>query len=520
MRGALLGLTGLLALFAVPGAALAGSCLEDDTVEGCFDRLSRAAQRSGLAPVRDAQQLGQRAALQQRETGIDTGLVASSLKNFLPLLSFSGLVGAAGDAGSQARTPLALDLNFLLPDGAEGRNGQLQLETLGQGELTRPLRRQLEAAGKAELISRLEDELEAFADSAASFSYSFQHFGFGRSFEDYGGRLDALMLQLAAVNTSDAERAAHRHRRRLLRDYAAWLPPTGGDFRFADVDCAGVTGQRCSAARAAEFARVRAELMQSVAASAEQFGAGTAALQDAVDTAGIGRFVDLVNNQPQITLTVRRLIRDPLVGAEFTSARLSYEWGEASLRRFERGPGRVCRQGGDDWANARRAAGSDCLQAYSRYVQSRADVLRDSPRWAASVEYADIGALDLVRAGDGIDLHLPGAERWAAALSYGRYLQLLPEALPGSTRLDAQARYEHYDGAVLHGERYVGQLVLTQKVGGLSLPFTLFYRSHDEFDLAGTDDLGGMIGLNYDLFGAASPLPALPDLAQVVPVLP
>lgn len=512
-------LLALLLLAALASPALAGRCLDEDTVEDCFERLSRQAQRAQLAPLRQAQQLGQRAALQQRETGIDTGLVASSLKNFLPLLSFSGLVGSGGDAAAQSRSPLALDLNFLVPEGAQGHNGQLQLETLGQGTLARPLKQQLEQAGQTELIGRLEDELNAFADSAASFSYSFQHYGFGREFEDYSARLDALMLQVSAASIGDAEREAHRRRRQLLRERADYLPDTGGNFRFEDIDCASVTGRRCTAAREQEFARVRAEIMSAVADSAEQFGAGTRAVQEGVTQAGIDRFVDLVNNQPQLTLVLRRLIRDPLVGAELTSARLSYEWGAANLRRFERGPGRVCARGGEDWANAQRAAGRDCLQAYANYVHAQADVLRDSPRWAASAEYADIGELDIVRAGDDIDLHLPGAQRWAAALSYGRYLQLLPQALPGSTRLDAQARYEHYSGALLHGERYVAQLVLTQKLAGLSLPFTLFYRSRDEFDLSGSDDLGGLVGLNYDLFGSAPALPPLPEVAEVVHLL-
>lgn len=451
------------------------------------------------------------------ETGIDTRSIDSTIRNLLPRLSFTGLQRSGGTRASGESSPVGAMLN--LPDGLPGNGVQLGLETELSPVLAAPVGHALTAAGNAARIDALEDDLGQLADKLITLTYAPRFLVPGREFRLYSDRFSALVTQvqeqldatLAGQGKKNAvkklgelqRKLPHKVKIRIRGEVLELLTPS--DFQCQPDDNCNID----EATKAKEIAASMVTAWEVAAASdAEQSIQRVFLLQKR----GLDRFADLVNNQPQLLVTGRRLLRDPLVGASATSVSLSLEGSLHNLSDFESGPGKDCRDNNGDWIGI-GSKGKQCLDAFTHYVAE--ERMQTADRFSVGLEWADLSSVDVELPADAVSLHLPGTQLWAGSVGYGRYIDFI--GTPGSSRLDTRARYEYFDNDSLRGCRWIVSLVLTQKLLGASVPFTLLYKSGGEFEIEPSDQIQVLFGLKFDVLSA--PTGTVASAVEVVPVL-
>jgi len=499
-----------LALNALSLPAQALACREDQTLAECEE----AAQDAVLPPLTEGlQQAGSNLLAETHQRllnlpiGAAVGQALTTTTSLLPNFSLAGLPATGKDGGA-----LRGDWNLGLP-GADAHNSQLQVLAIPEPALARPVIEAVNAAGRS--VDALKERLDVADDLSAQFTWSLRGHGFGRDLDQYRGALSSLMLQAFMTSAGEASGG-------LINDFqevGCFSGPVADTplkaLRATVKDKTSTDGQSCE------------RLLDAIVAEMPDLGRRQA--QRLKDFAGrrkdqgLDRYADLVSNQPQLTVSVKRSERAPLVGASLTAARVGFETGWVNLNAFLRQDGEACDVGGKlGWGrgSADATASDSCADAYARYVVRNDKRLDAQDRLSAWLEYAHLEDMKLTQAVEGVDLRIEGGDRYTAGLGYGRVLwHEQHDAM--STRVDATGRYERYQNDEARQDRLVYSLVLTQRVGMLNIPLVLAYGDKSEYKGSGKDGLLANLGLSYD-FGLpdapALPQAALDEITRVIPL--
>lgn len=505
---AILPLLSILGSLCVLPSHAAEVCLDDATPNDCWTRLSgddpetQTAFKAAAQQEADANQVAEKGELLTAPTGEDTGgaNLSSTTKNFLPFLAFSGLV-SQGDA-SQGDGTFVADLNFLLPGGL-GRNAQLQAVFNSKSVLAAPIVEAVDDDGEATLAKQLTD----LDDVTATFSYQWEGLNRGRSFANYRNRYIHLVDQAkasadnkrtAALDT--AQQAAFREVVQVIDSCEARLRPEHADL--ADQVKAIAEGNPFSEpfARygslcgATDEAKLRVLVAQAAVAAAEDVGL----VRDAIDAAGLNRFGELVDNQPQLFLTAKHRSRGNLVGGDENSGMVSFEWARTNLAASM---STECHKELEK-TKPDSATVEDCAKSYRDFVADNGDAIENGNRFSFSFEFADVKEtkvpLSTLLPGAGLsDLTLPGSKKRIWSLGWSRdYVGLGTEPI----RLDLVANYDDVTGDPLRNDRLVASLTITRKINGMSVPLGIVYANHGEY-LGEVDKVfSAHLGLKFDLF--------------------
>ena len=226
------------------------------------------------------------------------------------------------------------------------------------------------------------------------------------------------------------------------------------------------------------------EAVQSDLALNAAFGA-------AVKDPGLGLFGQLINNQPQLSVTAYRQFRDDLFGPDLFSGKVTFEMGLANnLNAFL------------DSFDPRRCSKepAECLAAYSAFVKDpdvRANI-RAGSRVAVYAEFIQNEEYRYANEEFGLDLAIAKGTGWALGLDFGRLFGVSDMGM-ADARVDASLRYERPSDEAAD-TRFVSSITTTKKLGEISIPFGLVYANKPKF-LTGVDHgLSATVGLKFNLF--------------------
>ena len=483
-RNALLHLPLALWLTGASGAIAQVTCAPTDNVATCFDKALAATDtpevRAAIAQQQKDLEAKQAKVLLSKPTGVQTGglNLRSNTTDFLPLLAMSGLLGDAKQGATQGT--YVFDLNFLLP-GIQ-KDSKLEAVVNSKPKLSDAIKAQLPEATRDDLTKKLEDNLGDLSDYAFSYTFNWTDRSHGRSFQQYQNRFNALVKGLKFEPES-----------RELADFIAKDPDLsklGDDFGLIFDAMPDKIGN----AKAQELKR-RVEAAAN--AAADRLKRARKAFSDA----GLENFATLIDNQPQLTIAAQKNFRDPLVGGDETSGKLTYEWGRANLNNAL---GSSCNYDLDTPSPDPAKLGR-CLADYTDFVTRNQALLKDVDKFSVSAEYRDVGqeVFDLPQQG------LKGLKIDAAKkviLSAG-WSHLFPDPSGGDqpVRLDFVGSYENVRNDPQRQDRGVATLTLTRKFGNLTVPVGIIYANHGEF-LGDVDkQFSAHLGLKFDIGGQTAP---------------
>lgn len=198
------------------------------------------------------------------------------------------------------------------------------------------------------------------------------------------------------------------------------------------------------------------------------------------------RLGDLLANESQLYATVGYVWRDPLVGREGLTAKLTWEYGFTNLTRFRKRYSDECGSG---------IAG--CLDAFSAWIDSEASAqLKNADRAALSVDYSDQPAYSVSQPAYGIELDKERAYSLRIQAKYSR--NLLGEGARTPMRLDLGAGYEDVRKDPARNDRFVATGTITVRLSDtLQLPVGLVYANRPEYVGEVDKSLGAHIGLVF-----------------------
>ncbi|MBA3641642.1 MAG: hypothetical protein H0W53_20705 [Acidobacteria bacterium] len=538
-------------LCAVPlDAAGQPLCTEAETAFACVNRLAADPNRP-VAPAADAQT----AVKKKTETGLDptTGL-SSSVKDFLPLLRLAGVLGNLTTDEETGVITVALNTPFL---GLAGRTKDpaLQLKALieTKPKLFDPLRQALPADTRDAVEKQLL-EVTNRQNVSLEFSYNFTGRSLGRAFEQYRPLLDNLFQAtyasiqgteavanqllvdvieiVARPRTARALVAFSGAARTIVRTGSPWRE-LGDDVREVRISGTAsnngtygvekVSGNTITLVPGSKITDETGEAVFEVANDAHvpngtpwkdlpavkrarienAIVAGRAAgalkletlFNDTVRNSGLDVFGQLINNQPQLHVTVSRAFRDTLYGPETLTGRITYERGLANnvneLKSRARGR---C----DDDGRSEAAACLAALAAFAGDPATKA-AIKAGTRLAFFAEFIKIGNYDRTLEGHGVAVAFEEGTGWNAGLDFGRLFGVSEDGT-ASARVDGSVRYERPARPLLGNKRYVASLTLTKKFGDVSVPFGLVYANKPEFLKDVDHHLGAHVGLKFNLF--------------------
>ena len=474
-------LAALLLFGAVPAQA-AETCSDNETVGACWDRI----RQTVVSEAAEGVATEEKTDLEKKPTGEDTSgtTLQSTTKSFLPLLALSGLLGKGGVVENQG--DIIVDLNFLLPGGLGGKNSQLQAVAKTEPVLVGAVREALPEVSRAELSGQLEDLISAGDDLVVSFAYNMQGLNRGRNFELYRARYQALVEPFVTALVNQQAKA-----------------DTAIVEALSEVACTGATdldevtfdqvGKTCGPGPALAA-------KAQVAKAALAFYAPLGALRENLTAAGLDRFAELVANQPQLHVSVKRSERDPLVGANTTAGKLTYEWARVNLAAAMR---EDCHRRLESVATADPDFVEECTRQYNRYVTTHDAAIATGERFSLSLEYESIEPLvvplsTLLPASGLTDLRFPSSKKRIAALGWSRNFAGLENE---PTRLDLVARYEDVTDDPARQDRLVATATFNLKVAGMDVPLGIVYANHGEYLGEVDRQLSAHLGIKINLEG-------------------
>jgi hypothetical protein len=450
----------LAVLVIVPAAAGAQDvCRETETTEDCWNRLDA-----------EAESVKQKAVQKKTETGLDqlAGL-SSGIKDFLPLLNLAGVLGPVQRDDQSGVVAVSLNTPFLGGSGGVTKDPSLQLKALidTSASLFEPLKQQLPAEDRDALEKQLLGDGTGRENVTLEASYSFLGGRLGRNFEQYTPLFNRF-YQSRIGQVPSAELGDR------IRALTAALP-------------GGLISKKWAELTDEQRRRAGAALLDVLAGETALNGN----VRQAMRQSGLDMFGQLVNNQPQLYVTVGRAFRDELFGPDLLRGRISFEMGLGnSLNRALDEVG----------ASSCQTNLSACLTAYTQFVnagRTRA-AIKAASRLSFFAEFVRNDAYHFVSPEPALDFAIAEGTGWSAGLDYGRLVGVDDDGTAAG-RFDASVRWEApADKAV--DRRFVASLTLTKKLGDISIPFGLVYANKEKF-LTGVDHgLSANVGLKFNLF--------------------
>jgi hypothetical protein len=231
-------------------------------------------------------------------------------------------------------------------------------------------------------------------------------------------------------------------------------------------------------------------VMAAVETDSRRLAQREVALSEKMKSAHLDTFHELVDNQRQLYFSAQRRLRDPLIGGNELSLKLTYEWSGINLNQaVDKACAAKLRSSTDD------AAVTDCLKNYVQYMESNEAQIDGASRFSFSGEYLDIDAAtaDLSAVGLG-PVTLDGAKKLVITAGWGREL-LGPDGTP--ITLDLHISHEDVSEDPMRQDRTLVTLTLTRKIGQVDIPFGIVYANHGEYLTDVDEKLSAHIGLRF-----------------------
>jgi hypothetical protein len=437
----------------------------------CWNRLLKSA-------VAEPAKAEQAKAAKKTETSLaDVKGLSSSVKDFVPLLQMSGVLGAMQTDDKTGVMTVALNLPF--PGGSSAttttgvkRDNALQIKAMidTTAELFEPVKKKLPEANRDALVKELLDAKEDAENVSLNATYNVSSRRLGRNFYQHADALDALFRQaLALVAPSRA----------AVSEAAAAL----GDAVPEGLSLNNTPWSAYPASDQASIAVILGDLVEA----RKQFDKD---LDAAIKKSGLDVYGQLVNNQPQLQVSVTQTARDDLFGPNLLTGRVSFEMGLGNSLNAALGP--------HNGTCAEKAA--DCYTHYSTFLAdaSRRAAIKAGSRLSFFVEFVQNEAYHFFSEKHALDLVIAEGTGWTAGLDYGRLIAVEEDGTAGG-RVDGSFKWEApADTSV--DRRFVASVTLTKKIGEVSVPFGIVYANKPKF-LTGVDHgLSAHLGLKFNLF--------------------
>jgi hypothetical protein len=447
-----------------PGIAVAqGPCKAKETVNACLERVG-----DEIAGVANAESVKVVTDVKKKtETGVqDLNGLSSSVKDFLPLLQMTGLLG--GVKTDETTGTVSVTFNTRL----QSEDPLLQLKAVFETKpkLFDELRKRLPAASREAMEKSLLASKTGAEHTTLHASYNITSERLGRSFASHMPLYNALVL--AATAGPRRERVLAESA--LIRTLIGVL---GKEISLDKTPWADIPEDRRTAA------------LPIIAKIIETHEALRVSFANAIKTTGLDVFGQLVNNQPQLSIALSPALRDDLFGPNLLSGRVAFEMGLSSNLNgfFDQCPARP----------------AECLAEYASYANSprtRANI-KAASRVAAYAEFIRHAEYRYTNAGAGLDVTIPKGTTLSAGVDYG-VLFGVSDAGAADGRVDASVRFERRSDAP-DTTRFVASVVLTKRVADISVPFGIVYANKPRF-LTGVDKgLTANVGLKFSLFPGA-----------------
>lgn len=429
--------------------------------------------------------------LEAMPTGMDTGgaTLQSTTKDMVPLAAIAGLLGQ-GD-GTNDQGDIVANLNFLLPGGLAGKNSQLQAVATTEPTLSAAVREALPETSRDDLAGTLTEKISGGDQLAISFTYNLQGLNRGRNFELYRNRYRALVRPMVKLMVDQQQQKSG-----ALSDAAFDLCPAAfhkdeEKTLFADI-----------AAKCGADAELLARTL--IAAEAAAFLNPLADLRASLTTKRFDRFGELVANQPQLHVSLTATEREPLVGADTTSGKLTYEWARVNLAHaMSEDCHRRLEQSGDLEPDA--AFVEACAREYTSYVTAHGAEIAEGKRISLTLEYESVESLlvqlsTLLPDAGVEDFRSPSSKTRIAKLGWSRNFGGL-QGQP--TRFDLVAGYEDVTDDPTRRDRFVATATMNLKFGEIDVPFGIVYANHGKYLGEVNEQFSAHFGLKFDLKGFA-----------------
>jgi hypothetical protein len=466
-----LGLACLGVILTARIAAAQSLCQATESVNACLERMT--AEIGGDAKA-EATKV-QTDVKKKTETGLqDINGLSSSVKDFLPLLQLTGVLGAVQKDDTTGTVSIALNTPFLGGSGKLTDDPSFQLKAVVETtpKLFDELRNKLPTDKRDALEKSLLASKTDAQHTTLHASYNFTSDRLGRNFARHMSLYNDLFQQAVAGPTSTPASVEADVIRKLIQ-------ALGSDISLDNTLWAEIPEAKRIAAQQVLLETVQAHLALQTAFAAS------------VKNSGLDLFGQLINNQPQLSITVYRSFRDDLYGPDLFSSRITFEMGLANNLNgfFDRYDPRQC-----------RTHHADCLKEYSAYLKdaaTRANIKAGS-RLAAYAEFIRHAKYHYANADAGLDVAFDEGTTFSAGLDYGRLLGV-SDTGAADGRVDASLRYERRSDAP-DNTRFVASVTITKKLGDLSIPFGIVYANKPRF-LTGVDKgLTANVGLKFNLF--------------------
>ena len=466
----------LTVLISPSSAAAQPLCKDSETVVTCWLRLRGAPEEQKKATEQQA--------ARKTETSLAniTGL-SSSVKDFLPVLQMSGLLGAMETDEKTGVVTVALNTPFLgrakAADGEAEKLLQLRATIESKAKLFEPLEKALPQQNREALAKQLLASKKNAQHLTLQADYNVSSSWFGRSFVRHATVLDTLArFALRGPNADDDEQDALS---RFLIEAGKMLKDLSPNHNMSKTLWKDMTIQ--------DRAVVEAQLpriVKSEQAADEEFDARWKA-------SGLDLYGQLVLNQPQLQFSVSRALRDDLFGPDLTTVRVNFEMGLGNSLNDALG----------SLSGSCSDSGARCLEEYKKFTarpETRA-AIKAGTRVAAHLEIVRNEDYQFTASAPALDLPMKAGTGWTAGLDAGRLIGVDDGGRAGG-RVDASVKWES-PGDKAKDARFVASLTVTKKVGELSVPLGIVYANKEKY-LTGVDHgLSAHVGLKFSLFGAA-----------------
>lgn len=462
----------LLGVVVVPSAAGAQpTCAPNEKLGACWqrffdDHLKELKSNSGSKIV-DKQ-------IKQRPSTPDVPGTASqsSTKDFLPPF-LAAIKSAQLDDKKQ---DLTLTWNLTAPPQVD-----VQLQSVvHQPQLFQALKDSLEASGRTARETALQSQLNDLDDFSTMLSLNLETQRFGRKFENYR----ALFFEpLFAEVVKRTDQFNQRQRDQVREDKNIAL-------QMAGKELGKKPGDNPEDIFASEVSEATRNLVVADAlAAAERDNE----LSRQLAGAHLDAFADLVDNQPQLTLTASQRHRNRNVGPDELLVQGSYEFSFLKLNTYRKW---LANCGGPQ-----ACSGAQALAAYGGFLTKygQSPLLRNGIKGKLSFEYSSINAYTLQLPADAVNIGLARAHRWSATFNLGGRVLYQGQNIG---KLDFEARYENYSDQPAHRDRGIVDLTYTQKVSdSFSLPIGITYANHEQFLSDVQRKFSAHVALHAKIFG-------------------
>ena len=380
--------------------------------------------------------------------------ISSTIENFLPNFQLATIL-AEGDA-SGAADQIQLDLSFVF-GGKKGsdkdNDAKLKFLINRKPELSKDLAEVLSDMDK----TAAQDQLDSSEDISLSMAYNITNKKYGRSAAVHQPYFAHIVRSVYDTDDDDTFNALAKKRKKAFLDFMA-QDSQAEEGRFDPTTIAKM--------RSALDVNTEYETL----------------IKQRIQSSYIADFHKLVDNQPQINFSLDYNDRDGLVGQDELVVKASYEIGFVNVNSLKRDIG--------------ECGASNCLDAYSSYMQRNSKQLKTNSRFSISLLYSDLD--DQSYKTQTVDYFKKGGSKFVLEAKYGRTLSQNGNG-DDVWRLDAGISAHEFSNRETGNDRIVGQIAFTKKLAnGLSMPFSIEYANKSEFLSDESTQISGHFGLKYD----------------------